>query len=368
MRRELSAKHDATIDVLRVLALSSVLVAHLYDEQRDFVYYTLLDGNRLFFPLWAFFSTGGGGVALFFMMSGYLVTRSSLNKSSTLFLKQRIIRIYPTYLLAILACKILTDNGPESISDWIGSITLLGDFWSVPPQLGGVSWTLNLEVYFFSLTAIVLLVGRREFIRRLSSDRICLILLIPVLTLAVLPLFPTRSMGSVSIYATLFMPGIAMCLYDKKIIDVRHLLLLSICSVAGTFYNTFRLYSMQLQLGNSKFVVADQSHEGIAFATYILGALAVFLIMFSQRGKISDIKLIRWLAEHSYQLYLYHFFLVGWLVPKFESFLLNVGVRRMHWNHVVAELSAILILVLTVSFTSKYIEKPVMRLGKNLGR
>lgn len=368
MKRGLPAGHDATIDLIRVLALISVLIAHLYDEQRDFVYYTLLDGNRLFFPLWAFFSTGGGGVALFFMLSGYLVTRSSLNKSINLFLKQRILRIYPTYIFAILACKLITGNGPESISQWFGSLTLLGDFWSVSPQLGGVSWTLNIEVYFLVAIAIASLLLRKEVIRRAGSFQLCMMLLLPLLVLVVVPLFPTHTMGSVSIYAPLLIPGVAMYLYDQEAIRTTHILMLTISSVIATFYNAFRLYGIQIEAENSKFITANQSHEGIAYATYILGALAIFFLMFSQRGKLSEIKSIRWCAEHSYQLYLYHYFLVGWLVIRFQKLLRSVGVRDMTWSHVVAELLAILCLVLTVSFTTKYIEKPLIRLGKNLGR
>ena len=368
MKRELSATHDATIDVVRVLALSSVLVAHLYDEQRDFVYYTLLDGNRLFFPLWAFFSTGGGGVALFFMMSGYLVAHSLLNKSTNLFLKSRFFRIYPTYIVAIIACKSLTGNGPESISDWIGSLTLLGDFWRTPSQLGGVSWTLNLEVYFFVSVAVVSLILRRKNIRSAGSIQFCMMLLLPLLVLVVLPIFPMEALGSVSIYAPLFIPGIAIYFHEKKTIGIFHLLILSISAVFATFYNAFRLYEIQISYENSKFVSANQTHEGYAYAAYILGALAIFLLMFSQRGELGEIKLIRWFADHSYQLYLFHFWLIGWIVPRIEGKLMRAGVTNIAWNHFVSELAAFLCLAMTVAASRKYIEKPIIRLGKNLGR
>ena len=238
--------------MLRVLALSSVLVAHLYDEQRDFVYYTLLDGNRLFFPIWAFFSTGGGGVALFFMISGYLVAHSLLNKSTNLFLKSRFFRIYPTYIVAIIACKSLTGNGPESISDWIGSLTLLGDFWRTPSQLGGVSWTLNLEVYFFVSVAVVSLILRRKNIRSAGSIQFCMMLLLPLLVLVVLPVFPMEALGSVSIYAHLFIPGIAIYFHEKKRLEF------------STYsYSQFRQYSrrsiMRSDCMKSKLVMRIQS-------------------------------------------------------------------------------------------------------------
>lgn len=368
MKRELSATHDATIDVVRVLALSSVLVAHLYDEQRDFVYYTLLNGNRLFFPLWAFFSTGGGGVALFFMLSGYLVAYSLLNKSTNLFLKSRFFRIYPTYILAVIACKFLTGNGPESISDWIGSLTLLGDFWRSPPQLGGVSWTLNLEVYFSISVAVLSLIFRRKNIRRVGSIQFCMILLLPLLVLVVVPIFPMDALGSVSIYAPLFIPGIAVYFHEQKTIGNFHLLILSISAVFATFYNAFRLYKIQISYEDLKFVSANQTHEGFAYAAYILGALAIFLIMFRQRGKLGEIKLIRWFADHSYQLYLFHFWLIGWIVPRIEGKLMRAGVTNTAWNHFVSELAAFLCLAMTVAASRKYLEKPFIRLGKNLGR
>ena len=113
------------------------------------------------------------GVAIFFVISGFIMTHIT-RASSDDFLLHRLIRIVPLYWLATacyaaLVVVIYPLIGKQS--DNIVTITsLLSDLFFIPrfdssgavifPVLG-VGWTLNLEMYFYLLFAGALCVNRR---------------------------------------------------------------------------------------------------------------------------------------------------------------------------------------------------------------
>lgn len=106
------------------------------------------------------------GVDLFFVISGFVVTKSAIehanDKASIYnFTAKRLIRIYPSYWLALLGTTIvgvLTQRNFE-VYDWWASITLTSTnlFSLVLP----VSWSLTYELYFYALLIPVLLFKQR---------------------------------------------------------------------------------------------------------------------------------------------------------------------------------------------------------------
>jgi peptidoglycan/LPS O-acetylase OafA/YrhL len=94
---EPATSHLNNIGFLRLLFASLVIIGHAPE---------MIDGNRLREPLTMIFHTlslGEISVDAFFLLSGYLIMASML-RSGTIksYLKKRILRIYPGYLLVML--------------------------------------------------------------------------------------------------------------------------------------------------------------------------------------------------------------------------------------------------------------------------
>src|SRR3977135_675481 len=141
---------------LRLLFASLVLLSHSSE---------LLDGNREREPLFAIFHTisfGDLAVDGFFLLSGYLIVQSwQLNPSWLRFLKKRILRIYPAFIVASLVCAFIVGPlGSDAAAyfrafdapTFIRSMFLLYDpitpqvFEGSPaPYVNGAMWTTKHE-------------------------------------------------------------------------------------------------------------------------------------------------------------------------------------------------------------------------------
>lgn len=117
------------------------------------------------------------GVALFFVVSGFVIPFSILSTVGRpnwriAFLVNRFFRLWPTYVvglavtllsLEIAARRTGSDLSLYSPRNVLGQLTFLRD-WIGLPQIGGVIWTLEVEVKFYLLVAIAgasLCAGRR---------------------------------------------------------------------------------------------------------------------------------------------------------------------------------------------------------------
>lgn len=107
-------------------------------------------------------STEFHGVALFFILSGYLMSRVC-NRPATTFLYDRFWRIVPNYWFATALMLGLFNMWTY----WPLEHTILSLFFiphnspaGLHPVLG-VGWTLNMEVYFYSLFALAIFLNRK---------------------------------------------------------------------------------------------------------------------------------------------------------------------------------------------------------------
>jgi peptidoglycan/LPS O-acetylase OafA/YrhL len=152
---------DRQLDALRALAVSMVLYAHFFDS----------DGSN-----W-----GHLGVRLFFVLSGFLITRLLLEARSAgefkpatalkAFYSRRALRIFPPYF-AVLTFVWLVDL-EQSRGALIWHALYLSNYWYAlrdawDPWVLCHTWSLSIEEQFYIVWPLIILFAPRQ-----SIERIC---------------------------------------------------------------------------------------------------------------------------------------------------------------------------------------------------
>jgi exopolysaccharide production protein ExoZ len=108
------------------------------------------------------------GVYIFFILSGYLIAKVSLDRNFEYFqfLRNRIVRIYPAFLLALVACTALGFAIGLPLPSWrelVFNLLFLNGF---PPArvigivFNNVTWSLFYEMIFYLVFPVVLMLAR----------------------------------------------------------------------------------------------------------------------------------------------------------------------------------------------------------------
>lgn len=166
-------RHPNNFDLIRILAALEVVVGHAVDRLGLIVPSWL---NPLYVLIRWF-----PGVPIFFALSGYLLTKSLVRNDNLLsYARNRAVRIFPALwgctlatigLLAIAGLLSATSIG-KTLAFAVGQGTI-GQFWVPAPfdqwGLGGEFtpnpslWTIRVEIGFYLILPIVLIVGRALF-------------------------------------------------------------------------------------------------------------------------------------------------------------------------------------------------------------
>tara|TARA_B100001113_G_C21056126_1_gene599025 strand:- start:100 stop:1122 length:1023 start_codon:yes stop_codon:yes gene_type:complete len=141
------------IQYLRALAAFMVVVHHTLEMAKEAVSEVA--------PHWLVL-IGAAGVDIFFVISGYIMMYTSFKSTNSLaplsFLKNRVVRIYPLYLLClsvmlvVMAMGFLASHAPD-VTNIISSVFLFPD----QDRIIFVAWTLEYEIYFYLIFSVTLL-------------------------------------------------------------------------------------------------------------------------------------------------------------------------------------------------------------------
>jgi peptidoglycan/LPS O-acetylase OafA/YrhL len=147
-----------SVQALRGIAALCVLLTHLaIRELQDWPKANF----RLMFP--AHF-LGFGGVEIFFVLSGFIITVSTLSKFGKKeaivdYALKRFYRIYPLYwLLSLLVIAAFVFRREHDWRSWMNALFLLPGFSS---QLNPVSWSLVHEMAFYAVFGVLMLFSVR---------------------------------------------------------------------------------------------------------------------------------------------------------------------------------------------------------------
>jgi peptidoglycan/LPS O-acetylase OafA/YrhL len=384
MAQELAGQKDGGrivfLDYLRAAAVLLVVWAHLFivgpnnpESMRPWLpsvtdnafgaqtVFTNPHGQLdLFFLLNFGISSGPLGVALFFMISGFVILRSIDRLSPGAFLVQRAFRIFPPCAVAVAGVALFTalycaaagvasPHGPSSV---LASAFAFSGFAGVMGTLP-VLWSLTVELLFYLLiAAAAALVGRIGFRTLLAMAALCVFCVWLFNTPAVLALVPAPTgyrlvyLSSMLVHVTFMLVG--SVLY-RGFSDNRHdTAALCAALVFGLYLASFMVFKE----------LRGQAEIGAKPADAV-AALGLFLAAYAGRLSWGWLRPLRFVADISYPLYLLHVPL-GWV--------LLVWLGRMGWNlHWAATAATAAMLVLAWAMHLA-VERPSQRLGKWLSR
>lgn len=151
------------LEGLRALAAFMVFIVH-YSAQ----FTPWIDTNSITWNLIPYYRhIGAKGVELFFIISGFLIYGMLMKKdvSFPIYLKRRLRRIYPTFLVVISVYILLSflfpgeSKLPGSISETISYIVLnifmIPGVFPIEPIMT-VSWTLSYEMFFYLSVPLII--------------------------------------------------------------------------------------------------------------------------------------------------------------------------------------------------------------------
>jgi peptidoglycan/LPS O-acetylase OafA/YrhL len=314
------AHRNPRIDILRGVAILMVMILHFSDTYRLWhtsPLQTAFGGPAVFAVIgWSNF-----GVALFFVISGYLITTNALNRYGALchiplrsFYVQRLARLEPLLLiaLAIIVTLGLFGLAPFKQPDKSTADILLGafsvlTFWHniLMQRLGyfhyclNIYWSLSVEDMFYLIFPIACILLRKTWL----IAALCLILI------AIAPWYRAHHMHSdiVYLYAN-------VSCFDAIAIGC-------LCALAAPHITLQPRTALILRIGGTIAIIAlwlNGFGDDRKVYSFTLLALAAAILILASRTrpppKSTDTppaRAIRWLGRHSYDLYLFHIIILA---------------------------------------------------------
>jgi peptidoglycan/LPS O-acetylase OafA/YrhL len=316
-------------DALRAIAAMSVLVFHagvatlLWKEGQ-----AALNGEpdpQQFHPLFHFLSPEvvslRAGIYIFFVLSGYLLSRPFL--AAYLFdapqprigryFRNRALRIIPAFWV-VFTVYLIWNHGADGSG--LGGVLAVYAFaqnyhWTPVAELLDQAWTLDIEVAFYILLPVAFFVAV-HLRRRRSSPRTRLAWLLGVLVVAyVLSLVARHNAGNpadltytIADFLFAFIPGIALAAVEPFAAPRLH-------GAAVAKYWVWGALALAVCL-IAVFVSQPVSHYGLRSILISLGCGALvaspLIYQWSTGGcwRVLDNTVMHWLGERSYGIYLIH--------------------------------------------------------------
>lgn len=292
------------------------------------------------------------GVAIFFLISGFIIPYSSqsIKGKKFVFLLKRFLRIWPVYFIGFgitfmimqFSGKLLNGGWIFSFKDYIIQASLLRD-WFWIPSIDGISWTLEIEIKFYLLFYVLLLLKCENNPRVISG--------IAVVTALVSILFNANFQKILGFGRGYYIAGsiiVNFFIYTLYIFMGLTLYQLfshnwSIKTCIAVEEILFACFYVSVYYGSSE-------QMGDKFVVNYGMALLLFFNFYALRNSIKQGGVLHFFAENSFSIYLLHG-VNGYILL---TFLYNAGIP-MYIN---LPVTIAVILLLSWLF-SKYIEKPI---------
>ncbi|WP_269112517.1 acyltransferase family protein [Burkholderia territorii] len=291
------------------------------------------------------FNFGPFGVAIFFLISGFVIPMSLENLSPGRFLIARAFRIYPVYIvsLAIGLLAVWLSSRYWGTPFTLARETILSNAFLVhgqalEPSIDFVNWTLAIEVKFYIVMAAAALFGLHR--RPVGLVAVSAAILAGVLVVPPEYAATTRTLCDLG-FIPYMLVGTVFSMHMRGRINGRHALS-SILALAGIFVACVFIWHVK------------QEPAPLTLDIY-LPVMGVFAAAYAYRDQFRPNRLLDFLASISYPLYAVHCLLSFVLLRVF----LDRGIPHL------AALPATLIVIVVIAYgLHRLVEKPTNRVGK----
>lgn len=352
---------------LRGIAVLMVMISHLglvfwfaRDVVASYIFAPSVIGPAPDILRWITLPTvnfGPLGVAIFFLISGFVIPFSLHRAATKGFLVARFFRIFPTYWIstALSLFVVYASSNywkiPMKLS--LGTLGINFALMQIPfqvPSIDLVNWTLSVEVKFYLISAVLAF-----SIRRFS---VVPLLLFGIFSLGFAELLPNvRSILSLPPYTVsaeaekvefmcinFMFIGTLFNYFHLKNISLK-IFLLSVCALFFLFILTWAHTPWASQVPQTPL-------------NYFYG-LIIFTVAFSCRYRFRSIRLIDFLADISFPLYIIHS-LCGY---TFIRILLDLKL-----SYPAAFVIAIIIVFFLAYILHVFVEVPFSKLGRKFSK
>ena len=305
---------------------------------------------------------GAFGMLVFFLLSSYLITELLLRereRTGTVHLKafymRRILRIWPLYLFALMACAVIGRFAPEY---WLGygrflAMLLFAGNWYVGRYGYGTGaygplWSISLEEQFYLLWPTV---------AKWMGPRSIFIASVAIIPISLGTLAYQRAHGAVMqpalftnsfVQFLLFALGALLALVLKgQVLRIRP------AARALLFFGGLGVWL--LAEGQHRMLWSERISATAMTVDFLLAALGCVLIFLSFSGASPRLfpKPLVYLGKISYGLYVYH---MGALI------LLQHIAPKLPHDYFVRWLPVLVLTIVTASVSYRYLETPFLRL------
>ncbi len=303
------------------------------------------------------FNPGPLGVAVFFLISGFVIPFSLQRNSASSFLAARVLRIFPTYAVGLGVSVLLIGLSARywgrpnwvTVSDYLANAALVNELggW---PGIDLVNWTLEIEIKFYVVVALLSVWVRQG---------------------RVAPLAGYAAATLVVLYGLLrACPGAGHACYGRSVPFLAYESVCLIYLFIGTVFH-FRLRG-QISVVRATLTIAVLfilfclgwkawpmmgPFPGIT-ANYLWGLL-LFWACFVLRARFRPHRLLDAMAAISYPLYVVHA-LIGYVV-------IRIGID-LGLGYAASFLIAFALAIVMATALHLLVERPMMRAGRRFAR
>ncbi|MFK8066929.1 MAG: acyltransferase family protein [Gammaproteobacteria bacterium] len=238
------------------------------------------------------------GVPLFFMLSGFVISASALNRTPAEFAISRLTRLYPTIFvcLSISTLVMVLFGGVEiqpSVKQFISNLTLLNTYVG-EEYIDGVYWTLLAELKFYFCVFLLLALGLFAKFKIWLS---CWMLMTVTFLMFGQPFFMGWFISPE--YSAFFIAGVTFFLAAKNGYNKFYISLLALSFIVGNIWETKHADGFM-----ERYAPGQLDHI-IVFAL-ICSFYTLFYLISKQRIQVRKSQFLLILGGMTYPLYLLH--------------------------------------------------------------